>query len=126
MTLGTEQAQQRLNTLSAMVVGGLAFLVIFSISIMGLLVWLAFTVSGNTHQIQENANANTTALCALRRDIKLRRDGAVTYLADHPDGLTDKYGNVLISKAQLAKSIHDQTATLNSLVGLNCDGSDSP
>ena len=126
MPLETKQAADRLATLSTLVVAGLAFILVFAVTSMAMLAWLAFTVSGNTHQIQENANANTTALCALRRDIRLRRDGSVRYLADHPDGLTDKYGTVLISKAQLEKSIRDQTATLNALVSLNCEGSDSP
>jgi hypothetical protein len=126
MPLTTEQAQRRLNTLSTIIAGAMVAVGVFGFTVMCALLWLAFHVSANTREIQQNAQANTTALCALRRDIRLRRDGAVTYLADHPDGLTDKYGNVLISKAQLAKSIRDQTATLSALVGLNCDGSDSP
>lgn len=120
MPLTTEQAARRLNTLSSLIVGGLVALGVFGFTVMLALLWLAFHVSANTKEIQANAQANTDALCALRTDIRVRHDRASEYLRTHPEGLTDRYGNVLISAAQLTKSIRDQESTLSALHGLDC------
>ena len=120
MPLTTEQAQRRLNTLSTIIVGAMVAVGVFGFTVMCALLWLAFHVSANTNEIKANAQANTTALSALRADVRTRHDAAVEYLRDHPNGLTDKYGNVLISQQQLRKSINDQESTLAALYGLNC------
>ena len=69
------------------------------------------------------ANTNRTVLCALEADIERRRDRAVLYLEQHPLGVIQpSTGEVIITAAELQRTIASQTSTLQALErgGLHC------
>lgn len=81
--------------------------------------FLAFVVlllsATTTYQINENRQAKA-AVCALRNDVQIRRDRTVAYLEEHPKGIVSpKTGAVIITAAELQRSIDGQTSTLAAL-----------
>ena len=59
------------------------------------------------------------ALCAFKLNLSERHRDGVRYLRDHPNGIT-AHGEVIISAAQVQKSLDGQAATLSSLRELDC------
>jgi hypothetical protein len=56
----------------------------------------------------------------LKRDLSTRHNQGVDYLRTHPDGITGRGGEILISSAQLQQSLNSQQSTLDSLDVLDC------
>lgn len=70
-----------------------------------------------THQLSTTTH---TSLCSFVNDLRQSRDSTAGYLADHPQGLVARNGEILISAAQLGSTLARQTRTLKSLEGLGC------
>lgn len=84
---------------------------------------LALGVIVSMARLELYANTNRDVLCALEADIERRRDAAQTYLDEHPRGVVSPKTNaIIISAAELQRSIDSQTSTLAALDrgGLHC------
>jgi hypothetical protein len=114
-----QQVEQRVSVLTTWVTAGLCFIVVFAISVMGILAWQAFRVGSNARQLREVATETHGALCALKHDQQSRHDAGVEYLHDHPRGVI-AHGEVVISAAQIQKSLDGQESTIAALRGLDC------
>lgn len=119
MNTGSSEVERKLGSLQAWVAGGLCFIVVFAVSIMGLMVWQSYRVGENARDLRAVATETHGALCAYKGDLTRRYGDGVKYLKDHPDGLV-AHGEVLITAAQIKRSLDAQEATLKSLRGLDC------
>lgn len=81
---------------------------------------LSAAVSWQFHTARRDRDRTVTALCAFRHGIQVERDNGIQYLRDHPQGLTNRFHEVLIPASQIAESIRKQTDTLKSLRSLPC------
>ena len=64
--------------------------------------------------VEQNANQNRTALCALREDLHRRVQSSVRFLENNPGGITG------ISGAEIRESIRNQRATIHTLKVIDC------
>lgn len=106
----------RFGRYQALVVGGLAFIVVFAISVMGILLWQAYSIGQQAQKVEQLAVTTHGALCTFREDLQRRHDNAVDFLEDNPGG----FGGITASTLQT--SIDNQKATLDALAagGLTC------
>jgi hypothetical protein len=118
-TLATEM-QHRLNALTAWVVVGLGFILVFALTVMLILMWLVFSTANTSRDVRTTATESHVALCALKSDVRSRHASGLAYQKAHPEGLVRTDGVVLISPAQLRQSLESQRATLAALATLDC------
>jgi hypothetical protein len=109
-----------LQRYQAIVVGGLAFVVMFALTVMGALIFLAFSVGHQAAEVRNVAVTTHTSLCALRHDLAVRLQGNDKLLRDHPEDPIRAYG-LEIPRATIIQSRDGQKATLTTLKGLNCE-----
>lgn len=117
--MSDNQVERRLSVLQSWVTFGLAFILLFSISVMGIMVWQSYRLGANANELRGVATETHSSLCAFKTDLQTRHENSVKYLQDHPSGLV-AHGEVLISPAQIQQSLDAQSATLSSLSGLDC------
>lgn len=113
-----QQAEAKLQSLTWLVTAAAAFILVFVVSMTGLMLWQAARLGGTSAEIQNVAITTHDSLCALKEDIQRRHDAGVKYLADHPNQ-DPILGDV--PRATIEKSVSDQQHTLDSLSGLDCD-----
>ena len=118
--MSSQVLDRKLTSLTAWVTAGLCFMVVFSITVMGALVWGASRQGSQAQELRGVAVETHTALCALKRDLSTRHNQGVDYLRTHPDGITGRGGEIIISSAQLQQSLNSQQSTLDSLDVLDC------
>lgn len=111
----TAEIDRKLAVLTAWVAAGLCFILVFSISVMGLMVWQAVRLSGNAAQLRTVANETHDSLCAFKMDLERRYVTGVKFLGENPDGIPG------ISGEQIQQSLTNQKATLSSLENLDCE-----
>ena len=103
----------------AFVVAGLAFLVALAITVMGVLLYLSFSLGNQSARLEAVADETHNALCALyNKEIVAQRDS----LPYRKTGLTDDRGNVIISAELIERGIQQRKDTLDALKGsgLSC------
>lgn len=100
----------------ALVVGGLAFIVVFAITVMGIMLWQAFRMGQQAEKVEHVAVSTHRALCTFRDDVQRRHDNAEEFLKENPGGFSG------IPASTLQASIDAQKATLDALAagGLQC------
>jgi hypothetical protein len=108
-----------LGRYQAAVVGGLAFIVVFAITVMGIMLWQSYRLGQEAEKVQHVATTTRGALCALRQDVKTRRDANLKLLRDHPEDPVLAFG-LEIPRDTLLQSAAGQTSTLKALVTLDC------
>lgn len=113
------QIEQKLSILQGWVTAGLSFILIFAISVMGIMVWQAYRVGSNARQLHEVATETHGALCAYKADLNNRHSTGEQYLKDHQNGVVS-HGEVLITAAQIKQSLASQASALDSLSALDC------
>lgn len=121
--MGTEisQVEVKLAALQSWVVGGLAFILVFAVTVIALMLWQANNAATTSIEVKHNAEVTMQALCSLKIDIRRRRNVALEFLKEHPQGLTSKVtGEVLISAQQLQQGISNQNSTLEALKNIPC------
>jgi hypothetical protein len=109
------EVDRKLATLTAWLTAGICFLIVFSISVMGVLVWQANKASQNAQALEKVATETHDALCAFKFDLKKRHDNGVQFLKENPNGIPG------ISAAQIKQSLGNQQDTLDSLEPLDCN-----
>ncbi len=103
-----------LGRYQALVVGGLAFIVLFAVTMMGVMLFLAFRVGGQAENLEDVARETHSALCALyTKEIVAQRD-ALPY---RKTGLLDDDGKVVISAALIQRGIDQRKETIDALKG---------
>jgi len=112
---------QRLGVLTAWIIGGLAFIFVFTLTVIATLVWQASITAHNTQRLREVAITTHDALCSLRADLVLRHKSSAKFLIEHPEGLLGENGVVLVSAASIKQSVEAQAATINALDELECN-----
>ena len=105
----------RLRLLSNLALIGAAGALVFTLTTIVVLVFIGLSAQRQVDKVASFAQQNHDALCSFQADLKHRRDAGALYLAQHPSGLTDRFGNVIISAQQLRSSIKGQTSTLIAL-----------
>lgn len=116
--------ERSLERYQGLVVGGLAFILVFAVSMAGVMLWQAYKLGAQSHEVEDIALTTHSALCAFRVDLQNRHDAGVVFLKQHPFGLVSgRTGEVLITSGQLQSSLDSQQAALDALAkgGLNCD-----
>jgi hypothetical protein len=113
------EVEQRLGTLTSWVTAGLAFILVFTISVMGIMVWQSYRLGENANQLKSVATETHGALCALKFDLNKRYDSNVKILREHPGDPVRVFG-LTIPRDQLQSSVDSQKSTLNALVSLDC------
>ena len=118
--MSENQVEKRLGILTAWVTAGLAFILMSTICVMGIMVWQSYRVAESAAELRSVATETHNSLCTLKLDIQHRYEAGLAYQHDHPHGLTDSSGNVIITAVQLKQSTDAQKSTLDSLTGLDC------
>ena len=113
------QVEVQLAKLQAWMTGVVVCVIVVAISVMAFMTWQAYRVGENAQQLKTVAVETHGSLCALRKDLASRNADGVQYLKDHPSGLT-AHGEVVITAAQIQRSLNSQEATLRALSGLDC------
>lgn len=100
----------------SLVVGGLAFIVVFAVTVMGIMLWQAYRMGQQAERIEHVAVTTHNALCTLRADLVERNTAARAFLRDNPAGFAGIPGSTIQS------SIDARQATLDALAagGLRC------
>lgn len=115
------EVERSLSELQARTTFGLCFIVVFCVAVTSILVWFGMAQGRQAARLTEVAVQTHNSLCALKNDIRGRKDRAVAYLGENPRGLVSpRTGEVLITAALLRDSIDKQEATLSSLSALDC------
>lgn len=117
----TTQIEQKLTALQSWVTAGICFLVVFAVSVMGVMVWQTYRLTDSSSRLRAVATETHSALCALQLDIQQRHDAGEEYLRANPKGLVGDSGRILISAAQIRDSLANQESTLAALKSLNCE-----
>lgn len=114
--------ERRLRMLNMIALAGATALILFVVLCITVLVYLAISVNSSSNEVKDLAENNQATLCALRGDIERRRDDTVDYLKTHPRGVVSPVTHaVIITPAELQRSIDGQTSTLVALDRhLNC------
>src|SRR6186713_399044 len=98
----------------ALVVGGLCFIVVLAITIMGVMLYLSFSLGNQSARLEAVADETHNALCALyNKEIVAQRD-ALPY---RKTGLLDDRGNVVISAELIQRGIDQRKDTIDALKG---------
>ena len=85
--------------------------------LLALLTILIFGVRAyDLAHVEQKAEQNRIALCALRDDLGLRIDRAQRFLDEHPGGLNG------LSGAEIRETIQNQRRTIQTLKIINCHG----
>lgn len=110
------QVEQRLKYLDSLSLV-LGVVVIFSITLFATFaIYLMFKVNSSANEVKNITENNQATLCAFRNNIQERRDSTVKYLEDHPRGVVSpKTGAIIISAAELQRSVDAQTTTLDAI-----------
>lgn len=111
----TTEIDRKLAVLTAWVAAGLCFILVFAISVMGLMVWQAARLSQNAQGLEEVATETHESLCAFKMDLERRYETGIKFLGDNPDGIPG------ISAEQIQNSLTNQKATLSALETLDCE-----
>lgn len=116
------QVESRLKFLNTLVVMGGVLLIVFVVLCIAVLVYLAVSVNSSSSEVKRLAENNQATLCTFRSNIEGRRSEGMAYLRKHPHGVVNpKTGDIIITAAELQRSIAAQTATLAALdQHLNC------
>jgi hypothetical protein len=109
-----------LNRYQAIVVGGVAFVVVFAVTVMGVMLWQSFRLGQEAAKVENVAVTTHDALCAFTGDLKTRYTANVKLLRDHPEDPIRAFG-LEFPRATLVNSTTGQKATLDSLKGLSCE-----
>lgn len=115
----TELIDNRLNALTAWVVGGLCFILVFTISVVALMLWQTSRITNNRAELETVATQTHSALCAFKLDLKKRYDANTKLLREHPEDPVLVF-NLVIPRDTLVQSTHAQQGTLDSLDELKC------
>lgn len=116
----TEVVEAKLGSLTSWVTAGLVFIVVFSISISGVLLWYARDNAAQARDIAAVTKDTHSALCAFKLDLIKRHNASRDFADEHPEGLLSDSGKVLISPEQIQASLDAQEGTIASLRILNC------
>lgn len=118
----TARLAQSLARYQALVVAGLAFIVLFAISMMGVMLYQSFAIGRQSAKLEEIADETHDSLCALYLKEVRARKNTLEILKESPLGLTDRNGNIVIEASLLQSSIDQQQETINALkgAGLTC------
>jgi hypothetical protein len=87
------------------------------------LAWALYEIEEQADRNAAKAKINRATLCALHHDIERRRDDTAAFLERDPRGIVSpKTGAIIITAAELQRSIDSQTSTLRALRrgGLRC------
>ena len=105
---------RKLGRYSALVVGGLAFIVLFAVTMMGVMVFLAFSVGHQSAKLEDVAEETHNALCALYTKEVIANREARPYLST---GLLDEHGNIVISAKLIRRGYEQRQDTIEALKG---------
>ena len=108
--------EKALGKYQNLVVGGLAFIVVFAVTVMGIMLWQAYRLGQTAQKVEHVAITTHSALCALRADLQIRHDNGVAYLKANPNGFPG------LPSATIQQSVDAQQDTLDALMagGLTC------
>lgn len=117
-----KQLSDSLGRYQAYVVGGLAFIVLFAISIMGVMLYLAFAQGNQAAKLEAVARETHGSICALYSQNVVANREARLILKDSPTGLLDRNGNVVIDATLIQRGIDQRQDTIDALkgAGLTC------
>jgi hypothetical protein len=118
--MSTELIDNRLNALTSWVVGGLCFILVFTISVVALMLWQTSRIASNGAQLRVVATQTHSSLCALRHDLSVRYESNAKLLREHSEDPIQVFG-LAIPRRELVQSAHDQKATLDALADLKCE-----
>src|SRR6187551_2663297 len=102
-----------------LVAGGFAFLVVFAVTMMGVMLWQSFRMGQQAEQLKVVATSTHDSLCALKHDLVVRHNSNVILLRDHPEDPIQAYG-LSIPRATIIQNETSQEATIDALKGLIC------
>jgi len=103
----------------ALVVGGLAFLVLFAVTMMGVMLFLSFRVGAQAEKLEGVALETHNVLCALyAKEVRANVDAAPF----RKTGLLDERGNVVIEASLIQRGIDQRKETITAMdaAGLTC------
>ena len=111
------RVESTLAKYQSLVTAGLAFIVVFTVSMVGVMLFQSYRMGQQSEQIKAVAVSTHSALCALRNARLAEQASSKKFLKEHPNGLTDRYGSILISAAQIQGSIDSQQTVIDALKG---------
>lgn len=110
----TAKLARSLARYQALVVGGLCFIVVLAITIMGVMLYLSFSLGNQSAKLEGVAEETHDALCALyQKEITAQRES----LPYRNTGLLDARGNVVISAELIQRGIAQRKDTIEALKG---------
>ena len=119
-----EKALQRYQNY---VVGMLAFVVVFALTIMVVLFWQTYRLGEQASDLRHVATTTHNSLCALQQNMRRSYDDTAKFLKANPAGLISG-GTVIISAEILEQQQANRLTSLNALLagGLTCEEVDIP
>ncbi len=117
--MASQALDRKLTTLTAWVTAGICFMVVFAVSVAGLLYWGAARQAAQSEKIKAVAVETHDSLCALKIDLRSRYDSSSKILKEHPEDPVTVFG-LTIPRDQLVQSNQSQKDTLDSLTVLDC------
>lgn len=111
-----------LGRYQALVVGGLCFIVALAITVMGVLLFMSFSLGRQAARLESIAVQTHNVQCAtLNQNIVANRE-ARRLLRDSPTGLLDRRGNIVIEASLIRRGIDQRQDTIDAMkgAGLSC------
>ena len=110
----TAKLARSLARYQALVVGGLAFVVALAITVMGILLYLSFSLGSQSERLESVAAETHNALCALYQQNVVAQRESFPY---RKTGLLDESGRVIISAELIERGIAQRESTIEALKG---------
>lgn len=106
--------ERQLHSFQSRITFGLAFIVIFSLTMMGVVVFLAYQQGSAARHVQTEVQQLHGAVCALRADVTQRRNTSVNFLERNPEGIPG------LPASEIQTSIDNYNRTISALSGVRC------
>lgn len=118
----TTKLEQSLSRYQSIVVAGLAFIVVFAVTMMGVMLWQSYRLGEQAQALKQVATTTHDALCASLNARIAEKNASEEFLKEHPDGLRDRDGSVLIPSVFIERDIDNQKRTIDAYAagGLTC------
>lgn len=118
--MAESQVEAKLGQLQAWVVAGLAFILVFCMSMTALMLWQARESGQASGRVEAQAEETHNALCAFKQDLKERYLSSLKILREHPEDPVQIFG-LVVPRQELVNANKTRADALQSLSILDCN-----
>lgn len=120
--MDTTPIEKSLSRYQNLVAFGLAFIVVFAVSVVGILLFLTFRVGQQAERLEGVAIQTHDVQCALFLAERRQNEDARRLLKESPLGLLDRHDNIIIEASLIQRGIDQRQITIDAVrgAGLEC------